>query len=60
MEVCSGEDEGYILNILAWSGCNKALLGLRMLGVGEGIGDGDGAELHAIGDGDTLKYNNNI
>lgn len=49
-EVCSGEERGYNRNSLAWSGCNNALLGLRTLGVGDGIGED---EVQAAGDGDT-------
>jgi hypothetical protein len=50
MEVCSGDDTGYRRRRRAWSGCRRALLGRRMLGVGEWIGDD---EAHGTGDGDT-------
>lgn len=52
MEVCSGEEVGYRRKSRAWSGWRRALLGLLMLGVGDGTGD-DAAQ--AAGEGETCK-----
>lgn len=35
MELWTGDDMGYNRSSLAWSGCSRALLGLRRLGVGD-------------------------